>query len=495
MLIYDRAGKLVACTNDDVLKPLGYDSVKKFFSLHDDLSEIFIQRVGYIANYDNISWVLFLFNEILPQNKVLVRCGSDECEFLVKTTQLFSQDMDIIGVSFEKIAKSDENVTIAVIQEKTQDQPTETKLDPISENEELMQLLDTTPKEPKNKIDIEKKDGHSEEKPTTSFDDLEQFELDLQEEKEPQEKPKEEEASKQDDDLYDLDLDFSIEKKEKEQSVTQKENIEMNDFSEVLEEFKLDLKDEDEIQEPLKPETIEDTPTEKEPEFEQYIDSKEYESAKEVDLENLSNELGLEYEESANFIYNFTTMIKAKEELLNGDNAAIEAASLKTIAENFRLFNIVKTLETIENGEPNAPLLFSQIEKLQKELMPYTKQPQSSQNSSIAWGDAVKQKVEFDPSVAAESLGLPTELISEFVNDFIEQARESKDLFDDAYTQNDIKTIKETAHKLKGAAANLRIEPIATKLKELQDNDDLDAVPNMLIEFWGVYQGLIEAVQ
>jgi len=492
MLIYDRAGKLVACTKDDVLKPLGYESVKKFFSLHNDLSEIFIQRAGYIATYDNLSWVSFLFNEIFPQNKILVQCGSNECEFFVKTTQLFSQDMNTIGVNFEEVAKSDENATIAVIQEKTQDQPAETKPVPISKDKELMQLLDTTFKEARDETDVEK------EKPTTSFDDdLEQFDLDFKEEKEPepQKKPKEEEPSKQDDDLYDLGLDFSKDEEEKKRYIAQEEKIENIDFSEELEEFKLDLKDEDEIQEPSSSERIKDIPTEKESEFEQYIDSKEYESAKEVDLENLSNELGLEYEESANFIYDFTTMIKAKEELLTGDNAAIEAASLKNIAENFRLFNIVKTLETIENGEPNAPLLFSQIEKLQKELVPYVKQPQSQQNSSIAWDDAVKQQVEFDPNVAAESLGLPIELINEFVNDFIEQAKESKDLFNDAFTQNDIKTIKETAHKLKGAAANLRIEPIATKLEELQHNNDLDAVPNILIEFWGMYQGLSEAVQ
>jgi len=356
MLIYDRAGKLVACTNDDALKPLGYESVKKFFSLHNDISEIFIQKAGYIASYDNLPWVLFLFHNILPQNKVLVQCGSNECEFLVKTTQLFSQDMNTIGVTFEKVVNND-IAAIAPTKEKTQIQPIKTK-------------------------------------------------------------------------------------------------------------------------------------------FKQYIDSKEHETSKENDLEKFSNEFRLEYEKSISFIYDFTANVKAKKELLSGDSAAIEAAKLKKIAENFRLFNIARTLETIENGEPNAPLLFSQIDKLQKKLMPYIKKhTKSPQNLSIAWDDAVKQKVEFDPNIAAENLGLPIELINEFVNDFIEQIKESKDLFDNAYKKNDIKTIKETAHKLKGAAINLCIEPIATKLRELQHNDDLDAMPKILIEFWGIYKGLIEAVR
>lgn len=489
MLIYNKTGKLVACTNDSVLKPLGHESVEDFFSVHDDLSELFIQRVGYIAAYDNLPWVAFLFNDILPQNKVLVTIDSKECEFLVKSQTLFSKDMDSIGVTFEAAStQSDALASTPPIDEPVQEDAIEpNQPQALDEDEELMQLLNITQEDSTQE---ESEPIKEPKKETSALDDLEEFELDFDETPPNEQTPKEEkqEPLGKDDDLYDLDLDFSNDEPAKEEPI--QEDLE-NKENDDLEQFELDLK---EYASEEKPNSVVQEEPKADAEFEQYIDSKEYESSKEVDLENLSNELGLEFEESANFIHDFTTMIKAKKELLSGESAAIEASSLKNIAENFRLFNIVKTLETIENGEPNSALLFSQIEKLQKELSPYTKQTQSSGSSSVAWDGAEKQTVEFDPNVAAESLGLPTELISEFVNDFVEQAKESKEIFDSAYAQKDITTIKETAHKLKGAAANLRIEPIATKLEELQHNDDLDAVPQMLTEFWGMYHGLREVV-
>jgi HPt (histidine-containing phosphotransfer) domain-containing protein len=64
----------------------------------------------------------------------------------------------------------------------------------------------------------------------------------------------------------------------------------------------------------------------------------------------------------------------------------------------------------------------------------------------------------YDPSVAANELGLPVDLIEEFIGDFIQQSHEFKDELFEAATKSDFNTLHILSHKLKGVAANLRVE-------------------------------------
>lgn len=64
----------------------------------------------------------------------------------------------------------------------------------------------------------------------------------------------------------------------------------------------------------------------------------------------------------------------------------------------------------------------------------------------------------FDPSVAANELGLPVDLIEEFIGDFIQQSHDFKEELFEACAKNDFNNLHILSHKLKGVAANLRIE-------------------------------------
>lgn len=64
----------------------------------------------------------------------------------------------------------------------------------------------------------------------------------------------------------------------------------------------------------------------------------------------------------------------------------------------------------------------------------------------------------FDPSVAANELGLPVDLIEEFIEDFIQQSHEFKSQLFEAVAKSDFNTLHILSHKLKGVAANLRVE-------------------------------------
>jgi len=71
----------------------------------------------------------------------------------------------------------------------------------------------------------------------------------------------------------------------------------------------------------------------------------------------------------------------------------------------------------------------------------------------------------YDPKVASDELGLPVDLIQEFIGDFIQQSYEFKNQIFDAALKEDYNEVHTLSHKLKGVAANLRIEDVFEVLK------------------------------
>jgi len=83
---------------------------------------------------------------------------------------------------------------------------------------------------------------------------------------------------------------------------------------------------------------------------------------------------------------------------------------------------------------------------------------------------------QYDPSVASDELGLPLDLIEEFIQDFIEQAKEFKDDLYQALEENDLDKLKILSHKLKGVAANLRIEDALEALTIVNTSSDSNVI-------------------
>jgi len=102
------------------------------------------------------------------------------------------------------------------------------------------------------------------------------------------------------------------------------------------------------------------------------------------------------------------------------------------------------------------------------------------------------QAIPFDFSIkeAADELTLPVSLVSEFVIDFISQAKENIPLLQGAYEERDMDTVQTTAHMLKGASSNLRITPMADTLYQLQFNEDFAQVPELITLFTGQLKAL-----
>ena len=96
----------------------------------------------------------------------------------------------------------------------------------------------------------------------------------------------------------------------------------------------------------------------------------------------------------------------------------------------------------------------------------------------------------FDPHVASDELGLPVDLIEEFIEDFIAQAKEFKNELYQALDDGDVDTIQTLSHKLKGVAANLRIDDALEILTTINTSDNLIEIKTNLETFYKIISKL-----
>lgn len=102
----------------------------------------------------------------------------------------------------------------------------------------------------------------------------------------------------------------------------------------------------------------------------------------------------------------------------------------------------------------------------------------------------VDKSYRFDPNVAANELGLPVDLIQEFIGDFIQQSHDFQgDLFD-AAMRGDMNNLKILSHKLKGVAANLRIEDAFECLSIINTSEDIIEIEANLKYFYQIINKL-----
>lgn len=92
----------------------------------------------------------------------------------------------------------------------------------------------------------------------------------------------------------------------------------------------------------------------------------------------------------------------------------------------------------------------------------------------------------FDPHVAAGELGLPVDLIEEFIGDFIQQSFEFKEGLFESVSKADFNNLHILSHKLKGVAANLRIEDALEVLTIINTSMELTEVEANLKYYYEV---------
>lgn len=90
----------------------------------------------------------------------------------------------------------------------------------------------------------------------------------------------------------------------------------------------------------------------------------------------------------------------------------------------------------------------------------------------------------YDPHIASSELGLPVDLIEEFIQDFISQSKEFKTELYKAVEESHLDNLRIYSHKLKGVAANLRIEDAFELLTIINTSKDFGEVKEYLDKFY-----------
>ncbi len=96
----------------------------------------------------------------------------------------------------------------------------------------------------------------------------------------------------------------------------------------------------------------------------------------------------------------------------------------------------------------------------------------------------------YDPQVASKELGLPVDLIEEFIQDFIAQADDFKPELYASLEDGDVDNVKTLSHKLKGVAANLRVEDAFEVLSIINTTADLEVIRTNLELFYKIIMKL-----
>jgi len=155
---------------------------------------------------------------------------------------------------------------------------------------------------------------------------------------------------------------------------------------------------------------------------------------------------------------------------------------------NARFTDLLKTVPT--EMDSNIEVKEEDFEDFLKEVhVPTAVKPQNN-IKEIELENISPLPISYNPQTAADELNLPVVLIEEFVDDFIEQARQDKDHLLTSYYQKDMDNIHELGHKLKGAASNLRINELADILEEIQFCTEHSKLEGLLIKYWGHFLSL-----
>ncbi len=247
-----------------------------------------------------------------------------------------------------------------------------------------------------------------------------------------------------------------------------------------------------------------------------------------IDIEKISQNIGISIEDYNIFLNEYIDTALSFEKDLQSNDKEKRSRAIGTLAHLSNVLHlpvVTEIVAQIKNASANdqdqyiesfyatlARLTTSPLEAAvaEEELLPIleldTKREEETLPKAETKAEAVTETTEsfgsfdlndvepihfdFQLEQAANELNLPVELIEEFVTDFIEQAHTETEKMLEAYEKGDIDTIQKIGHLLKGTSSNLRINPLADTLYEIQFCEDSSKLEDMIKLFWGHFLSL-----
>jgi HPt (histidine-containing phosphotransfer) domain-containing protein len=159
------------------------------------------------------------------------------------------------------------------------------------------------------------------------------------------------------------------------------------------------------------------------------------------------------------------------------------------MAETTQVFDKYEKEDTVVKEEENFKLDID-LEEDEKEPLPLQKVPEVALITKEEEKEEEISAYVYDPHVASDELGLPVDLIEEFIQDFINQAKEFKDGLYQSLSLGEMDNVKIQSHKLKGVAANLRIEDAFETLSIINTSSDTNEILSNLNRFYKIVSKL-----
>lgn len=149
----------------------------------------------------------------------------------------------------------------------------------------------------------------------------------------------------------------------------------------------------------------------------------------------------------------------------------------------------LKVVEKLDTPEKPDVEVAKQIPVVLDEMRPKERDKSLDINDTEQESQKSEEYI-YDPHLASIELGLPLDLIEEFVQDFIVQAQEFKKDIYTALDQREYAQVKTLSHKLKGVAANLRIEDAFNALSVVNTADNSNIIQKHLNLFYEIIDKL-----
>jgi hypothetical protein len=243
-----------------------------------------------------------------------------------------------------------------------------------------------------------------------------------------------------------------------------------------------------------------------------------------IDIAQVSETIGISPDEYNTFLNEFIDTAISLEKDLNSDKSETQSSAVKTLvhlSDVLQLPALSNAAKAIDEASPEerdtevesfynmlarvttqpstpteaegAPSPVAELEDEEEMLIaPEMELEEREEEGGLPEGsfgtidlsDVKPIHFDFRLEEAAEELSLPVELIDEFVHDFIEQARTETDNMLEAYRQGDLSRIQKIGHLLKGASSNLRINPLADTLYEIQFCEDSSKLEALIKSYW-----------
>ncbi|BCD60652.1 MULTISPECIES: Hpt domain-containing protein [unclassified Nitratiruptor] len=502
MLLYDSKRQLVAI-DEKILEVTGFESTKDLFNRVDDIAELFVNRPGYVYKFQNFSWIDYVLYNPAKTHLAIIETNRGGIEVKIEIHTLVSKSGDIAFFCVDLIPEQfseefgdfhtpqssiaafpaqmslENETTVDSIEAMATLEPQEfdkdesslletedifgTKIEPAPIQEEKIELLSEDEDEHFHILSNEDLIHATAPKPSPA-----ESETRIDKDEQPILHPSMEEH-------YTL-LDEEAEKTQKEE-----EHIELvpSPKDKTFQAYNIhNIANELEIDEALLKELIDEFI---EQAYELRLEI--YKSIQNYDFEKLSQLLhkirgaanNLRIREAAQYLQ-YTKDdedIEKITEQIDNFYAFLDKFAQQFNPAIYKKFNEPEVLH--ENTQQN---LLTREESKNEEVASTVQKSIEAQNLTIEDDD-----VDLEIAIAAADLGLDKEEVQQFIEEYIQEViRQEATLYN--LLKSNTEEFKKNIHKLKGTAANLRLQKIEKLLAKLMQEENIDSMKQLLIDFF-----------